>query len=118
MYLKVARSITFFVILFMSLQILGAPVAASPSNSAHAVTLHSKKLPSSILGSFLCEKAEEESEKSEEEKDGMARAILIDFARIAFSLSFYHNPQIQLPTLTFQYDVRPPVHELNCVFLI
>jgi hypothetical protein len=120
MYLRAARTITFLVVVLMSLEILGSSVTALPSSSDHdhTLTLHSKKSPTSILGSFLFEKAEEESEKTEEEKDRMTRVILIDFSRIAFSLSFYHTPQVQSSELTFQYDVRPPVHELNCVFLI
>ena len=118
MYLKVARSITFLVILLMTLQILGASVTALPSTSDHTFTLHPKKRPSSILGSFPFEKAEEETEEVEEEKDGMARVILIDFSQIVFSLSFFHTPQAELPVPTFQYNVRPPVHQLNCTFLI
>lgn len=117
MYLKVARSITFLVIILMTLQILGASVTALPSTSDHTFTLHSKKRPPSILGSFLCEKAEEETEKGEE-RDGMARVILIDFSRIAFSLSFFHTPPGELSVPAFQYNIRPPVHQLNCTFLI
>lgn len=118
MYLKVARAITFLVIILMTLQILGASVTALPSTSNHTFTLHSKKIPSSILGSYLLEKAEEESEKPEEENGGASRVVLIDFSQIAFSLSFYHTPLIQLSAPAFQYNVRPPVHQLNCTFLI
>jgi hypothetical protein len=123
MYLKVARTITFFVILFISLDIVGASVAAIPSTSDHALTLHSQtlhsqKLPSAILTALLFEKAEEETARSEDEKYNMAGVVLLDFSRLAFSLSFYHTPPVQLQSPTFQYDVRPPLHELNGVFLI
>jgi hypothetical protein len=102
----------------MSLEILGATVTALPSTTSHCLTFHSKERTSSILGSFLFEKAEEETEKVDEEKDRMSRVVLIDFSRIAFSLSFYHTPQVQFAVLTSQYNVRPPLHEFNCVFLI
>lgn len=118
MYLKVARSITLLVILLMTLQILGTSVSALPSASDHTIRLHSKKRPSSVLGSFLFGKAEEETEKPDQEKDGMTRAVLIDFSRMAFSLLVCHKPQVHFPVRIFQYDVRPPVHALNCVFLI
>lgn len=117
MYLKVARSITFLVILLMTLQILGASATALPPTSDQTVTIHSKKVPSSVLGSFLFEKAEEETEK-QEENGRMARLILIDFSQVSFSLSFYHTPKVRFPVPTFQYDVRPPVHQLYCTYLI
>ena len=119
MYLKAARTITSLVILLMTLEIFGAAATALPSTADHAVTLHSQKSKSSsILGSFLFEKAEEETENTEEEKNSIARVVLEDFSRIAVSLSFYHTPQVHFAAFTFQYDVRPPLHQLNCVFLI
>ena len=118
MYLKVARTIPLLVILLMSLEILGCCVTALPAASDRAVTVHQHKTPSSLLGTLLFEKAEEETEKTEEEKDGIARMVLLDFSRVAFSLSFYHTPQVGFATVAFRYDVRPPVHEINCVFLI
>ena len=117
MRLKVARSITFLVILSMCLQILGASVPTLRPTFDHAVTLRSKKRPSCALGSFLLEKTEE-TQKPEHEKDGIARVILADFSQIAFSLSFYHTPQVEFSVPAFQYDVRPAVHQLNCTFLI
>lgn len=118
MYLKVARTVTSLIILLMSLELFGAAAVALPSTSDHTLTLHSQKSKSSIFSSFLFEKAEEETEETEEEKDGMMRAVLVDFSRIAGSLSFYHTPQVHFAAFTFQYDVRPPLHQLNCVFLI
>jgi hypothetical protein len=101
----------------MLLQIVGAAVTASTRVSCHAVVLHSKKQTSSILD-LLFEKTEEETGKTEEEKDRMARVVLIDFSQIALSLSSYHTPQVELSVLPCPSDVRPPVHELNCVLLI
>jgi hypothetical protein len=119
MYLKVARTITFLLILFMSMDIIGASVTALPSTADdHTTIVHSQKSPSSVLTSFLCEKAEEESEKTEDERYSMAGVVLLDFSRLAFSLSFYHTPQVRLAVPAFQYDVRPPVHQLVRVFLI
>ena len=118
MYPKLARAITFLVVLLMSLEIFGASVDAIPPSSDHTLTIHSQKRPSSLFDNLFLQKAVEESEKTEEEKDGLPRVLLIDFSRMAFSLSFYYTPQIQLAVPTFQYDVRPPLHQLNCLFLI
>jgi hypothetical protein len=118
MYLKVARTITFLVVLFMSLDFIGASVTTLSSGSDHDLTLHSQKSPSSVITPLLFEKAEEESEKTEGERFSTAGVVLIDFSRIAFSLSFYHTPQVHVSVPAFQYDVRPPVHQLMRVFLI
>jgi hypothetical protein len=118
MYIKVARAITLLVVLFMSLDIIGASVTALPSASNHKFTLDSQKSPSSVITSLLFEKAEEETEKSENERFSTAGVVLIDLSRIAFSLSFYHTPQAHLSVPAFQYDVRPPLHQLMRVFLI
>ena len=115
MYLKVTRTLTFIVVLMMSLQIVAAAANTSSTISNENVTLHIKK--PAILN-LLFEKVEEESEKTDEEKDRMTRVVLIDFSQVVFSLSFSHTPQIQLSVLPCLSDVRPPVHELNCVLLI
>lgn len=118
MYFKVARTVNLLVIILMSLQILGASIASLPSTSDHRASIHSQKTPSSILGSFLFEKTEEETKKFEEENGHLSRVVLIDFSSIALSLSAYHSPNFDLSIHTFRYDVRPPVHQLNCVFII
>jgi hypothetical protein len=118
MYLKVSRTIISLVILLLFLEILGVAATALPSASDDTLTLHSHKPLSSILGYFLFEKVEEETENTGDEENSMAGVFLLDFSRIAFSLSFYHTPQVQFTVLAFQYDVRPPLHEFNCVFLI
>jgi len=117
MYLRVARTITFFVCLLMSLEILGIAATAFPPTCDHTFTQHLQK-SKSTFNSFLFEKAEEETEKTGEEKGGMMRAVLLDFSRIARSRSFYPAPQVHFEAFTFQYDVRPPLHQLNRVFLI
>ncbi|HYG04191.1 MAG TPA: hypothetical protein VD927_17210 [Chryseosolibacter sp.] len=117
MFLK-ARSVNFLVVLLMFLQIVGASANAQPTSGDRQLTLHAQKPPSSIIASFLFEKTEEGSEKTEEEKDRMARVVLIDFSRITFSLSLFHSPHVQLAIPTFQYNVRPPLHQVKCVFLI
>lgn len=118
MFLRLAKSLNMLMALLMLLQVVGATANALPRTADHAITLHSRKAPSSILASFLFEKTEEGNEKSEEEKDRMARIVLIDFSQITFSLSFQHSPLARLEVPTAQYDVRPPLHQVNCVFLI
>jgi len=118
MYLKVARTITYLVILLLSLELLGAATTILPSASDHTVTVHSRKTKSCVFSAFLCEKTEEETEKTEEEKDGTVRVILQDFSRIAASLSCYHTLHVHFEVLASQYDVRPHLHQVNCVFLI
>jgi hypothetical protein len=119
MYFNLARTITSLVVLLMVLEIFGAAItAALPSASTDTLTLHEHKPPSSVLAAYLFEKTEEETEETEEEKDRMSRVILLDFSRIAFSISFHHTPQVEVSVRGSQYDVRPPLHELNCVFLI
>jgi hypothetical protein len=117
MYRTLAKTIVLLVILLMPLEIVRAAATDVPSTSDRTVTLHAET-ESWTLGSFLFEKTEEETERSEEETDGMMRVILEDFSRIAVSLSFYHTPQVPFTALTFQYDARTPLHQLNCVFLI
>jgi hypothetical protein len=104
--------------LLMTLEILGAAATALPPTSDYTFNLHFQKSKSSVVGSFLFEKAEEETEKTEEEKDGMMRAVLLDLSRIADSLSFSPPPQVQIGAFSFLYDVKPPLHQLHCVFLI
>ena len=118
MYQRLARGFTSLVILLMSLQILGAAATSSSTSSGNSFSLHSKKTQSTVLGSYICEKAGEESEKSAEEKDRMTRVFLLDFSRLVSSLSAFHTPQIPFTVFACQYDVRPPLHQLYCVFLI
>lgn len=115
---KVARLIAFFVVLLMSLEIIGASVSALPATSGHAFSIVSEKQSPSLFGNLFFEKAEEESEKDEKERDGTPRVVLIDFSRVAFSLSFYYTPLVQLAVPECRYDVRPPLHQLHCLFLI
>lgn len=117
MYFKIGRTINLVVVILMSLEILGASLATLPSTSMSRLSIHSQKAPS-ILGSFLFEKTEEEKESSEKENDHISRPILLDFSSAARSLSAFHSSDFHLIAHVFQYHVRPPVHQLNCVFLI
>lgn len=114
MYPKVARTINLIVVVLMSLEILGASATAMPWTSGPCI--YSEEPPSSLFGSDLFEKAEEENERTEDES--LSRVILIDLSQIAFSLSAYHHRDFDLAVNTFQFDVRPPLHQLNCVFLL
>ena len=115
MYTKVARTINLIVVVLMSLEILGASATAMPWTSGPCI--YSEEPPSSFFGSDLFEKAEEENEKDEDEKS-LSRAILMDLSQVAFSLSACYSRDLDLAVNTFQYDVRPPLHQLNCVFLL
>ena len=115
MYFKVARTINVVVILLMSLEIFGAPAAALRWNAEP--TIFSEEVASSILGSDLFEKAEEENENTEGAKS-LSRIVLADLSQIALSLSACHSPDFYLSVNTFRFDVKPPVHQLNCVFLL
>ena len=117
MYLKVARTITLPVALFMCLQILGTSAAALPATSHHKLSLKAKEQTSSISATFVFEKAEEETGAGEG-VNRMTDVVLLDFSRVAFSLSFFHTLPVRLPVLSMQYDVRPRVHAHNSVFLI
>jgi hypothetical protein len=120
----VARTTICFVVLLMFLDILGAAATTLPLRSDHTLTLHTEKPKSWMLISFLFEKSEEESENEEEPENPnegkkiMERVVLHHFSQIAASLSFYHTPRVHGAAVTSQYDVRPHLHEFNCVFLI
>jgi hypothetical protein len=118
MYFKVVRTVNLVVVTLMSLEILGASLTVLPSTSDTRFVIRSQKAPSSILASFLFEKTEEEKEGSETENEHISRAVLIDFSSAARSLSDFHSPDFHLIAHAFHYDVRLPVHQLNCVFLI
>lgn len=117
MPLKV-RFITSLVILLLSFEIFGAALTACATSDDGSFYFHAKKSSASVINSIFIEKAEEETEKNEEEKDGTARPVLVDFSRVVTSLSFRHTPQTEFTPFRFQYDVRPPLHTINCVFLI
>jgi hypothetical protein len=118
MDLKVAKAINMVVVVLMSLEILGTLFAVLPPTSDARLAIHSKKAQSSILASFLFEKTEEENENTEEENDCVFRVILVDFSSVARSLSAFHSSDFDLSAHTFQFEIRPPVHQLNCVFLL
>lgn len=119
MHFSVARLTTFVVILFISLRIFAGSVIALPLSSEQALTVQSKKArSSSIFDSFVLEKTEEEIEKTEGDDSGIGRVVLFDFTRLASFLRFGYLPTLQPAEFSFLYDVRPLVHQLNCVFLI
>ena len=118
MYLRVARTITFVVALFMSLDIVGASVMAFSPIPGEVPTLNSRKQASSPFCSFLAEKVEEETDKFAEQEVGAPRVLLMDLSRMALSLALYYAPQADRSVLTFLHDTSPPAHKLNCVFLI
>lgn len=119
MRLTVAKSISLAVVLLISLRIFGATVTALLPAFNHTGSIHTHETGvSTLFDTFLLEKVEDENEKTENESENVSRIVLIDFSRLAFSLSTYHSPQQELLVTAFQYDVRPPLHQLNCIFLI
>jgi hypothetical protein len=118
MSLKAAKYVSSIVLLLMILEIIGAAGTALPIDTDRTLSFHTKKLTASVFDAFLFEKAEEETEKSEEEKNGTGRALLADFSWIAHTLSVQFIPKVNLTPFAFHYHVRPPVYTFNCVFII
>lgn len=116
MQLRIAKVLSFLVVLLITFDLVGAAITARPVFLNDQTTMHSKKPSTSVIGSFILEKAEEENEKTEEESEGSSRTVLADFAHIAIFLSFFYTPRST--PLALMYDVRPPVYALNCVFII
>jgi hypothetical protein len=118
MPVNAAKLVSSIVLVLVILEIAGAAVTASPPDSDSVLTIHTKKSSASVFYSFVFEKAEEETEETEQEKDGAHRALLVDFSRVAHTLSVAFLPKVNLTPFAFQYNVRPPVYTLNCVFII
>jgi hypothetical protein len=116
--IKAARIVSVIVLLPILLEMVGAAVSSLPETSERSATIHTKKPTPSVLAYLIFEKVEEETDKNEEEKDGSDRIVLVYFSRVALTLSLYHTRQTLDKPLIHQYNVQPPVHELNCVFLI
>ncbi|HEY0656260.1 MAG TPA: hypothetical protein VGD65_24165 [Chryseosolibacter sp.] len=115
---RVARLINLVVVMLMSAEIIGASITATRATCGYAVNIVAEESGASLVGSVLFEKAEEENEKTEEENGHVTRALLIDFARIALSLSAHHSPQCDHRETTFGDRSKSAVHKFNCVFLI
>jgi hypothetical protein len=118
MPLKLAKILTSLVVFLMVLEIIGAAIAAIPKESDRGLSVHSKKPAASVFGAFLFEKAEEETEKAEEEKNGADRTVLVDFSWVAHTLSVQFVAKVNPSPFACLYNVRPPVYTINCVFLI
>lgn len=111
----VTRTINVVVVVLMTLEIFGMCVI-TPRWTANP-TIYREESPSSFLGSIVFEKAEEETEETEEGKS-FSRLVLLDFSQIARSLSiFYINDYHSIPHLS-DSDVKHRLHQRNCVFLI
>jgi hypothetical protein len=118
MYFKIARTVNLLVVVLMSLEIICASAAASPSTSCYSVTIFSEDPSSSILETILFEKAEEENDNTEEDEIHLSCVVLLDFSRLTLSLSAFHSPDFHSAVSRLRYDVRLPLHQLNSVFLI
>jgi hypothetical protein len=118
MPLKVSRFVSSVVLMLMLLEVIGAAATVCPLESDDSLSFHSKKPSAPVFEAFLFGKAEEETEKTEEEKHGADRALLVDFSWVAHTLSVQFIPKVNLLPFAFHYDVRPPVSTLNCVFII
>lgn len=118
MELKIAKVLSFMVVLLITFDLVGAAITACPISAVDHNIMHSKKPEGSLIGSLLLEKAEEENEKTGEEKEGCSRIVIADFSHIAISLSLFHTPHTGSTPRILMYDVRPPVYALHCVFII
>ena len=118
MPLKAARIINSLVVMLMLLEIFGAAVTAISFISHDSLSYHAAKPRASVIAAFLFEKAEEENEKTEEEREHSDRVVLVDFTWVASSLSSRHTSNDRISPVTTRYDLRPPVYTLNCVLLI
>jgi hypothetical protein len=117
MRFTIAKSISIVIVLLISLRIFGATATALLPAFDHTGSIHTHETGvSTLFDTFLLEKLENENERAENENVG--KIVLIDFSRLSFSLSSYHSPQSELWLNALQYDVRPPLHQLNCTFLI
>jgi len=118
MYSKLFGTINLVAVLVMSLQTLGTSATAMLwASDPGSYYEDYEELESSIPGSDVFEKAEEENEKTEEE-NCLSRVVLMDLAKNALSLCAYHCPDFEPSVNTIQYNIRPPLHQLHCVFVI
>ena len=104
MYCKVARSINGFVVLLMSLEILGASITALPSTAEYALSICSEDTASGGLGFLMFEKAEEENEKTEELT--LSGTIAPGTESRVFDLK---NPNAEIKKVVFTYRSQPSV---------
>jgi hypothetical protein len=116
--LKIGKILSVAVVLIMSIDVVGAAVTVCPAESIDQPTLTSKRADTSLISSLFIEKAEEENEKSEEEKQSCSRIVLVDFSQIAFSLARFHTPHLYISRCSQTYDVRPPLYAFHCIFII
>lgn len=112
------RKITSLLFLMFSLQIVGAAATVLPSTSDRTLFIRANNRTSCIINSFLLDLIKDGVEKTLEPEDEIDRVLLHDFSIIAASLSGYHTPQYVTAPEAYLYDVRPPLHQVNCVFLI
>lgn len=119
MLLKTAKYLNIFVVLLMIIELVGAAFTAFPVHSDGKNSYQSKHSNSSCIAFVLFEKeAEEETEKSEEDREKFIGAELVDFEQVAILLSKIHTPGVYFTAYEHQFSVRPPLFALHCVFLI
>jgi hypothetical protein len=118
MPLKAAKLVSSIILSLVILEIVGAAVTAFQPETPSVLNIHSKKSSASVFDAFLFEKAEEETEETENEEDDAHRVLLVDFSRVAQTLAVAFLPKVNLTPFAFQYDIGPPVYTLNCVLII
>jgi hypothetical protein len=118
MSLKIAISFVRIVIILMTFECITAAFVVAPGeDSSASLSVHSKQNSSSLLYSFVFEKAEEE-ERNEEENNRFLAVELADFSQIAFLLSEVHTPQIKTDHYQQVTDHQPELFKLFRVFII
>jgi hypothetical protein len=115
---KIARSIIWLVVGIMTF----ICISAALTSSHNAVNQHDefaeKEAKSSFLSSIVFEKAEEESEKTEEERDNVFTVELADLSQITMVLSYIHTPKVEFVPAEHLYDGFPSLLTLLCTLNI
>jgi hypothetical protein len=115
---KIARYLNIFVVILMTIDLVGASFAASPFHNEGKTSYHARHSNTSGFAFVFFEKqAEEETEKNEEARENFIGAELVDFSQVANLLSKV-SPGIISTNPEQQFLIGPPLFTLHCVFLI
>jgi hypothetical protein len=117
MRLKTIRLVITLIVLTMTVECMSAALSQTESRVSYQKTIQALST-SSFLHYIFFEKAEEESKNSEEKTDRLVSFPLIDFSRIAISLSHVHSPQVDLTPYQHRFGSYPSRLTLHCILLI
>jgi hypothetical protein len=112
---KVTSGIIFLVIMLMAFECITAAFIPNERSEPGKTSIHSSSKPSSVFGTYLCERTEE---RYEEERDKFVTIELIDLSRIATLLSFAHTPLNTFTPYEHLFGDQPKLFKMFCVYLI